>query len=294
MKKNFTLITFLFISCLSEAQVSLTLLNNLQLTPNAQDTSGVFCRTFHHTGRNKFYVVYASRALISPPGFNQYYRWAEYNSNFVATGLNGTLSGLGTGAGDYAMTMVGNSYYHLTGTGMVAWQYKLSKYDENFSLVNSTTFAIDPSDSKADLLLNYANGKLIIGAFHQSGETHPTMSMQSPTWTPQMHKWEYDTSLVQIGSSVYLNESFTTWGGSCIYNSNKYNVVTLEKWLGHGNPNYHLNVYRYDNNWNYIDTKPLNTDGAVESRCIMGWNILLYSISYRTPSSFWQYYNRNV
>lgn len=280
MKTRLTFFLLLFLSLGSEAQVSLSLLQDYKLTPSGQDSTGVFCRCFYHGARNKFYVVYAARALSSPPGFNQYYRWAEYSSNFVATGLTGTLTGLGSGAGDYAITMVGHAYYHVTGTGMSAWQYRLTKYDDNFNLVNSITFTIDAADSKADLMLNYANGKLIIGAFHQNGENHPTMSMQSPTWTPQMHKWEFDTSLVQIGQSVYLNESFTPWGGSCIYSNNKYQIVTLDKWQGHGNPNYNLNVYRYDANWNYIDTKALNNDGQWSQGVL--WDGNFYYVAYHT------------
>ena len=280
MKRIFILFAILLSIEICDAQVSLTLITDNQLTPNSSDTSGVFCRTFYHQGRDKFYVVYASRALISPPGFNQYYRWEEYDSNFNPTGSRGTLPGVGNGGGDYAMTMVGNNYYHVTGTGMVAWQYRLTKFDEDFNLISSITFPIDSSDSKADMLLNYTNGKLIIGAFHQTGVTHPTMPQQQPSWTPYMHKWEFDTSLVQLGPPVYLNESFTTWGGSCIYNSSMYNVVTFDKWKGHFSGIFNLSVYRYDNNWNYIDSIPLNNDGQWSQGVL--WDGTYYYVSYHT------------
>lgn len=280
MKQFLALLTFLTLCLPDKAQVSLTLVNDIKLTPTLQDTSGVFCRAFYHSGRNKFYVVYASRAIISPPGFNQYYRWEEYNSNFVSTGLRGTLPGVGSGGGDYAMTMVGNRYYHVTGTGMAAWQFRLTKFDDNFNLISSITFTLDNSDSKADMMLNYTNNKLIVGAFYQAGVTHPTMPVQSTTWTPQMHKYEFDTSLVQIGSPVLLNEMFTTWGSSCIFNSNMYNVVTFDKWKGHFSGIFNLNVYRYDNNWNYIDTKSLNNDGQWSQGVL--WDGTYYYVAYHT------------
>ncbi len=280
MKRFLVLLIFISLWVPEKAQVSLTLVNDVKLTPTLQDTSGVFCRAFYHSARNKFYVVYASRAIISPPGFNQYYRWEEYNTNFVSTGLRGTLPAVGSGGGDYAMTMVGNRYYHVTGTGMAAWQYRLTKFDDNFNLISTTTFTIDNFDSKADMMLNYTNGKLIIGAFQQTGVSHPTMPVQSSTWTPHMHKWEFDTSLVQIGSPVVLNEMFTTWGSSCIHNSNMYNIVTFDKWKGHFSGVFNLNVYRYDNNWNYIDTKSLNNDGQWSQGVL--WDGTYYYVSYHT------------
>lgn len=280
MKHLFTIILLTFLILQSNAQVTLTLLNDVKLTPTAQDTSGVFCRAFYHSGRNKFYVVYASRGISSPPGFNQYYRWEEYNTNLISTGIRGTLPGVGNGGGDYAMVMVGNSYYHVTGTGMSAWQYRLTKFDEDFNLISTSTFAIDSADSKADMMMNYTNGRLIIGAFHQPGVNHPTMPVQSPAWTPQMHKWEFDTSLTQIGSDVYLNEMFTTWGSSCIFNSNMYNIVTFDKWKGHYAGVFDLNVYRYDSNWNYIDTKPLNNDGQWSQGVL--WDGNYYYVAYHT------------
>ena len=281
MKKILFILLLSTIFAETYSQVSLAYLNHYQLTPNTQDTSGVFCRIFYHQGHNKFYVVYASRALVSPPGFNQYYRWEEYNSSFIATGLRGTLSGFTGGVGDYGMVMVNNSYYHVTGTGIgPAWQFRLSKYDENFNLVTSVSFSLDSADSKADLMLNYSNGKLIIGAFHQTGSYHPNMPMQSPSWTPNMHKWEYDTSLVSVATPAYLNETFTTWGSSCVFNNNQYNIVTFYKFQGHYNPNYNLNVYRYDSNWSYIDSVPLNNDGQWSQGVL--WDGNYYYVAYHS------------
>ena len=129
----------------------------------------------------------------------------------------------------------------------------------NFNLLSSVVFPIDSSDNKADMMLNYTNGKLIIGAFHQSGVLHPTMPLQDTSWQPVMHKWEYDTSLTPLASPVYLNEIFTPWGSSCIYANNRYNIVTFDKWKGSHKSNFNLNVYQYDNNWNFIDSIPWTT-----------------------------------
>ena len=163
---------------------------------------------------------------------------------------------------------------------MSAWQYRLTKFDEDFNLISTVTFAIDSSDSKADMMMNYANDRLIIGAFHQNGVNHPTMPVQSPSWTPQMHKWEFDTSLTQIGNEVYLNEMFTTWGSSCIFNNNLYQIVTFDKWKGHYAGIFDLSVYRYDSNWNYIDTKSLNNDGQWSQGVL--WDSSYYYVAYHT------------
>ena len=270
MRKLITILGILF-SIHADAQISMTYLNHWQLTPGTQDSSGVFCRSFYHSGRNKFYAVYAGRPGYQP-GPMQYFAWQEYDANFNPTGINGTLSGFSS-AGDYAMVMVGNYYYHITAAS--PWDFKLSKYDEDFNLVNSVTFPLDSSDSQADMLLNYTNGKLIIGAFHESTAFHPSMPTQSPSWTPVMHKWEYDLNLNSVSAPVYLNEIFTTWGASCIFNNNQYNIITMRKW-----PNYMFNVYRYDTSWNYIDSVNLNYDGQWSQGVI--WDGNYYYVAYHS------------
>ncbi|HTL81673.1 MAG TPA: hypothetical protein VL651_08205, partial [Bacteroidia bacterium] len=61
MKKIILLFLGVLLIHPSKAQPSMTILNHWQITPNTDDTSGVFCRTFYHSGRNKFYTVYAGR-----------------------------------------------------------------------------------------------------------------------------------------------------------------------------------------------------------------------------------------
>jgi Secretion system C-terminal sorting domain len=256
------------------SQVSLTFINHDTLTPNLQDTSGVFCRTFYHSGRNKFYTVYAGRQA-NVLGPQQYFAWREYDALFNFTGLNGILSGFapGVGVGDFAMTMVGTDYYHLADTAN--YSMKLSKYDENFNYIKSVIIPLDPSDGKADMLLNYANGKLIVGELHEATEFHPTFPMQNPTWTPSMHKWEYDLNLNPIAAPGYLSPTFSTWGGSCVFNNNKYYIVTQDSF-----PKTDLNAYEYDTNWNYIATYNLTTDGQWSQGVL--WDGTYYYIAYHS------------
>lgn len=270
------LLIILFNILTSTAQVQLTFLSHDQLTPNSEDTTGVFCRTFYHPVRDKYYTVYAGRPNSAN---NQQFSWHEYDADFNPTGNHGVLSGFAGNVGDFAMLMIGTNYYHVTGAP-ASWSYKLSKYDENFNLLSSVVFPIDSSDSKADMMLNYTNGKLIIGAFHQSGVLHPTMPLQDTSWQPVMHKWEYDTSLTPLASPVYLNEIFTPWGSSCIYANNRYNIVTFDKWKGPTNPNFNLNVYQYDNNWNFIDSIPLNNDGQWSQGLL--WDGTYFYLSYHS------------
>ena len=257
-------------------QPSLSFISHHQLTPDAFDTTGVFCRTFYHEQRNKYYTVFAGRANYLS---NQQFSWREYDTGFNPTGNHGTLAGFQGNVGDYAMVQVGTNYFHVTGTPG-NWSYKLSKYDEDFNLVGSVSFAIDSSDSKADMLLNFTNGRLIIGAFHVPGTYHPTMPAQSTSWQPVMHKWEYDTLLNPVAPPAYLNESFTTWGASCVFNNGYYNIISFYKWLGQVNPQFDLNVYRYDSNWNFVDSIPLNDDGQWSQGVI--WDGTHYIIAYHS------------
>jgi hypothetical protein len=264
--KNLVLFFGILLSISSSAQPGFTMLSQHQETPNSSDSVGVFCRTFYHPARDKYYTVYAGGQGTGGPMNSN--RWREYDASYTFTGTSGILPGV-TSAGDFAMEQVGTDYYHVSASGN--WDFKLSRFDEDFNLINSVTFTLDSSDSRADMLLNYCNGKLIIGAMHVPGEYHPTMPMQIPTWQPVMHKWEYDLTLTPLGPSVYLNEVWTTWGASCIYINNQYNIVTMRKW-----PQYSLNVYRYDNNWNYIDSVHLNADGQWSQGVVWdGTNIFL-------------------
>ncbi len=254
----------------SQAQVSLSVMNHWQITPNDQDSSGVFCRTFYNPSKDRFYVVYAGRQGMSGP--MKYFRWREYDPHFNYTGVSGTLEGF-TSAGDYAMVMVGTEYYHVT---LVSpWSFKLSKYDADFNLLESVTFPLDPHDSGADMLLNDTNGRLIIGAFHEPGTFHPAMPMQSETWSPRMHKWEYGLDLKPIANPIFLQEIFTTWGASCIFNNGKYHIITMHKW-----PDYQFNVCRYDANWKYIDTINLSDDGQWGQGIL--WDGRYYYLAYHT------------
>lgn len=281
MKKSFTLLLlFECLAFLSRAQTRFEYIGHHVLTPNAIDTTGVFCRTFYHEGRNKYYTIFAGRADYLS---NQHYAWREYDFDFNVPTNSGTLAGFNTASvGDFAMVMVGTNYYHLTGASN-AWSYQLSKYDEDFNLLSSVTFPIDSTDSKADMMLNYTNGRLIIGAFHQEGVLHPTMPQQSAGWEPILHKWEYDLMLNELTPPAYLNEVFTPWGSSCIFNNNTYHIVSFDKWKGPTNPVFKLQVYRYDASWNFIDSIPLNNDGQWSQGLL--WDGSNYLMAYHSGHS---------
>lgn len=268
--KNLLLFFGILLSIASTAQPGFTMLSQHQETPNSDDSVGVFCRTFYHPVRDKYYTVYAGGNGTGGPMNSN--RWREYDASYTFTGATGLLPGV-TSGGDFAMEQVGTDYYHVSASG--SWDFKLSRFDEDFNLINSVTFTLDSSDSRADMLLNYCNGKLIIGAMHVPGEFHPTMPMQTPLWQPVMHKWEYDLLLNPVGSPVYLNEVFTTWGASCIYVNNQYNIITMRKW-----PQYSLNVYRYDNNWNYVDSVHLSNDGQWSQGVV--WDGTNFFLSYHS------------
>lgn len=274
MKK--TIIFFIiFVSVQLYSQVSFSILNNIQITPNTDDSSGVFCRTFYHPGRSKYYVVYSGRPGSS--GVMEHFRWREYDAGFNYTGSNGLLSGLSHG-GDFAMQMVGNYYYHITTNP--PWIFKLSKYDEDFNFVSSVNITLDTCDSQADMMLDYTNGRLVVGAFRQPGVYHPSMPTQMPFWLPRLHKWEYDLNLNPVSSDTVFNQIYTPWGGSCIYNSNVYHIVTCAKATVAIDTSYKLNVYRYDSNWNYIDSIHLNNDGQWSQGVL--WDGSNYYLAYHS------------
>ncbi len=205
--KKFILSTLFCIGYLwIQAQPSLTFLSHHPLTPNNEDTIGVFCRVFYHPIREKFYTVYAGRDTTSndPQGQMGYFAWREYDTNFVFTGVHDSLSNH-VSAGDFAMVQVGTDYYHLT-SGPPG-KYKLSKYNEDFVLDHDTLITLDSHDSNTDQLMNYTNGRLVIGAFHEQSQTYPSFPMQN-SWTPVMHKLEFDLNLNMVTVDTHLTETF--------------------------------------------------------------------------------------
>lgn len=254
------------------AQIHLTPLRHLQVTPNEQDSSGVFCRTFHHPGRNMFYVTYAGRPSAAA-GPQRYYRWREYDADFEPTGRSGTLPGFGSNVGDYAMLRVDSTYYHVAGTAGHA--FKLTRFNDDFQSEGSTIIPLDPSDGTADMILDYANGRLILGALHQEGVTHPTFPMQTPSWTPVMHKWEFDLDLGSLAAPVYLNPTFSTWGGSCVFNGSRYFVVTQDSF-----PAVNLEAYEYDTAWNHLGTHHLSSEGQWSQGVL--WDGTYYFVAYHS------------
>ena len=269
MKKILLFFSILF-SASAFSQPGFTMLSQHQETPNSSDSAGVFSRTFYHQGRDKYYTIYAGRPGTSGP--MNVYRWREYDAAYTYTGTSGILPGV-TSVGDYAMEQVGTDYYHVSAA--TPWGFKLSRFDEDFNLISSVTFQLDSSDSQADMLFSYTNGKLIIGAMHVTGVYHPSMPQQQGSWQLSMHKWEYDLNLNQIGSDTYLTQTFTTWGASCIYNNNRYHIITMRKW-----PQYSFNVYRYDSNWNYVDSVHINNDGQWAQSVI--WDGINYFVAYHS------------
>lgn len=255
------------------AQVSLTPLRHLQITPNAQDSAGVFCRTFYHPGRDRFYVVYAGRAGAASSTTMNYYRWREYDGGFQPTGRYGTLPGFGTAVGDFAMVMVDSTFFHATaGPG---YTFKLSRFDDDFAAQGSTLVSLDPADGRADMLLNYVNGRLVLGALHQVGVVHPTFPMQTPAWTPVMHKWEYDLNLAALAPPVYLAPTFSAWGGSALFNGGHYYVVSQDSF-----PAYNLDAYEYDAAWTPLATHHLSTDGQWSQGVL--WDGTWYFLAYHS------------
>ncbi|HEU4716528.1 MAG TPA: T9SS type A sorting domain-containing protein, partial [Bacteroidia bacterium] len=235
-------------------------------------------RIFHHPTRNKFYVVYAARHynVAQPPGMLQEFRWREYDNTMTFTGNEGVLPGP-PGAGDYAMVMVDTNYYHLTNYGNTATgtlQYKLSKLDDNFNLISSVVITLDPHDSNIDQLMNYTNGKLIIGAMNDTCCTPPTTPPQ-PSYHPKVHLFQYDLNLNPVAPDQVLPPQAYSWGASCIFNNNNYYIVSTDDIGTHV-----LYCYTYDANFNYISTTQINPNGQWSQGIL--WDGTYYYVSFHS------------
>lgn len=277
MKSLFRFLFFLplvFVVIPATAQVSFTEIDSLEVTPNGTDTIGAFARIFYHQPRNKYYVVYAGRSFGStdPDGMLRHFTWREYDAALSFTGSTGTLPGFPGTVGDYAMVMVDSTYYHLTLDG--AGDYLLTKYDDDFVIVDTIHIPLHPCDSDIDQLLNYTNGRLVIGAMQENTACPPTNPPQ--TWfQPHSHVFQYDLNLNQLASPVVLSPQNFCWGSSMIFNAGYYYQVTADNLT-----NRDLYAYKFDINFNYVSQTLLSNDGQWSQGIL--WDAPYYYVAYHT------------
>ncbi len=253
---------------------NLTLLNSYSLTPNTTDTIGAFARIYYHQPRNKFYTIYAARQAGSPApsGVLSNFAWREYDANMNYTGNHGSLPGL-TGAGDFAMVMVDSTYYHLTLASPTA-NYKITKYDDDFNILSSKTITLNSCSSNIDQLLNYTNGRLIIGAMNDAGVC-PPVNPPSLSLAPLSEIHQYDLNLNSIATPTIISQTKITWGSSMIFNAGNYYEVTMENFNTRD-----LYAYKYDANFTYINKTLLHSDGQWSQGVI--WNAGYYYVAHHT------------
>lgn len=275
--KNFLLVCICLFSLMRNdaySQMSLSLISKDSLTPNLNDTIGAFSRVFYHQERDRFYLVYAARLYgqASPAGVLNHFSWIELDNTLSETGTTGILPGQ-TGAGDFAMVMVDTNYFHLTVHS--SGDYLLSKYDDDFSLIDQVVIPLDPCESNIDQLMNYTNGKLIIGAMYDSGVC-PPINPPSLSLMPYSDIYQYDLDLNEIAAPVLLSvPSKVTWGASMIYQDGFYYEVTMNNFNDRD-----LHAFKYDNSFNYVSSVLLDNDGQWSQGVISdGTN---YYIAYHT------------
>lgn len=262
---------------------TLTLLNSYSLTPNTTDTIGAFARVYYHQPRNKFYITYSARQAGStnPAGMLSNFAWREYDANMNFTGNKGSLPGF-TGAGDYAMVQVDSTYYHLTNLGSTTTgilKFKLTKLDDDFNSLATATVTLNAHDNNIDQLMNYANGRLIIGAMHDSSAS-PPVTPPALNYNPNINLYQYDLNLNSIAPSKVLLPKSYSWGGSCIYDNSNSNYYIIADKTTNQFATATLTAYKYDNNFNYLSSTQLSTNGQWAQGVI--WDGQYYYVAYHT------------
>ncbi|TND07445.1 MAG: hypothetical protein FD123_3223 [Bacteroidetes bacterium] len=267
------LLPLVFVITETQAQISFTQTDSLVATPNSNDTIGAFARIFYHQPRNKFYVVYAARQYNSadPAGLLRKFAWVEYDTNLSPTGNSGYLPGFNS-AGDFAMLMIDSTYYHLT--VFSPGDYLLSKYDDDFILLDTLQLRIDSCDSNIDQLLNYTNGRLIIGAMQETTDCPPINPPQS-SMQPHAHIFQYDLNFNQLTAPVVLSPVNFCWGSSMIFDGAYYYHVAHENFTTRD-----LYSYKFDSNFNYVSQTLLSGDGQWAQGVL--WDAPYYYVAYHT------------
>jgi len=238
-----------------DQDASLQLVDTITVAPDDVYDYGAFCRINYVETTDSFVVTFggANRDNVD------LYELAEDSGN--AGGFEGAggyaykiystdLEYFGEhdeyifGGGDAATVMVNDIYYHLTG-GPDGW--RLGVYDAaTWEELELLEIELDDDEQANDQMISYVNGYFVLSSI--LSQVDQTQTDPEVGYATHNHVFDKDLQLVD---EFVLDDVLHINGSSLVFVDGVYNFVTSTAYFGD------LIVMRYDEDWNFLDSKIL-------------------------------------
>lgn len=236
----------------------------VKVTPDNIYSFGAFCRVNYLPKTDEFFVTFGganyevqqeySDPAARPGGAEggNGYSYKIYTKNFEETEKNGIIH---NGGGDAASVVVGDYYYFLSGGGANSWIIK--KIDTaSWQTADSVMIKMDTEHEMLnDQMLAFANGQIIAsGLYDAGGKAEGNQKNTDPNKGYATHNHLFDTDLNQLDYFI-LDDTPHINGSYVVFVDGIYNYITSTAFFGD------LIVMRYDENWNFLDSKTIDEGG---------------------------------
>jgi hypothetical protein len=240
-----------------ESYKPLEFLDSIEATPDDNYTTGAFCRFYYEENRDEFLLTFGTghgqaggESYVGGGEGGQGAAYKFYNKDLEESDETGYYM---KGGGDLATMKVGDYLYHLTG-GPDGW--RLKKFDVNsWEEIDEKTIKLGDDEGANDQMLVYVNGMLIgSSAYAENANVADTAGNEDNKIDPSVgiytHHHSFDLSMKSIDSWIFEDVRHTN-GSSMVFVDGVYSFVTGTAFFGD------LQVLRYDEDWNFIDSKLL-------------------------------------
>lgn len=262
----------------SNQDVSLQLVDTITVAPDDVYDYGAFCRINYVETTDSFVVTFggANRDNVNldslaedsgnAGGFEGAggYAYKIYSTDLEYFGEHDEYI---FGGGDAATVMVDDIYYHLTG-GPDGW--RLGVYDAvTWEELELLEIELDDDEQANDQMISYVNGYFVLSSILSQVEQTQT----DPEVGYATHNHVFDKDL-QLVDEFVLDDVLHINGSSLVFVDGVYNFVTSTAYFGD------LIVMRYDEDWNFLDSKILAENGQWPQGTIYDEQSGLFYVAY--------------
>ena len=252
-------------------------LQRVQVTPDTIFQTAGFVRVGYVPATNNLAVTFGGSYKHTINNLDEGYSYKEYALDMRPTGKSGALFHDGT---DNGGLIVGNVLY-AANMDPVGWH--IAKYDAvSWKNLADITFHLDSlSEMNGDMMLAFVNGQLDL-----SSQTLTDGKPSLPNTGATTHHHFFTPDLVSLGERILSDTAHIT-GSSMIYVDNVYYFVSASAYTGD------VVVMKYDNNWNYLGSRKLISQGHWSEG--LAYDGKRFFVSYldtrqRTDPTFFPYY----
>tara|TARA_B100000029_G_scaffold453628_1_gene479590 strand:- start:27533 stop:28792 length:1260 start_codon:yes stop_codon:yes gene_type:complete len=242
---------------------------NVRVTPDDNiDIIGAFCRINYVPKTENFLITFGGTSQVK--GTQGYgYKW--YTEQMEFTGEGGLFENRGT---DTASVMIGDKYYFLTDGGKDMWA--LRKYDPiDWTLLGETLIPRDPNKEPGnDFMLEDVNGMLDVAGLYVAEAATAIDQHKLDPYEGEATSHRFFSEDLEFLDDRIFNDIPHINASSMVFVEGIYNFVTSTAFFGD------LIVMQYDEDWNYLGSKPLTQWGNWPMGTVYDPGLELFFVSY--------------